>query len=115
MKFLDGPATGVVLCLSRAPVFIRAVQNKAGEWDALDQLDDTPRPDETIHVYRLAGSPTWMHVDGRDKQGRRFGRTTYHGEYRHFPEQPAPEEIRITEGWQAWVETQRLAGKAVVG
>lgn len=55
-RFEDGPAAGVNLSLRRAPMFLRVVQNnQTGEWDALDQLDDTPEKNETIFVYKVHG------------------------------------------------------------
>lgn len=107
IKFLDGPAAGVTLMLARAPVFLRVVRSPGGKWDALDQLDDAPRPREEIHVYRVVGTPTSMHVSYRGSGGRRAGGWFYHGEYAYVPEQPADGEVRETAAWRAWTEAQR--------
>jgi hypothetical protein len=56
-KILDGPAAGAFLSLGRSPYFLRVVRKPGGKWDALDQLDDTPEPDEEIHVYRQKQGP----------------------------------------------------------
>jgi hypothetical protein len=34
-KFTNGPAAGTVLSLRRSPLFLRAVQDAEGKWDAL--------------------------------------------------------------------------------
>lgn len=69
-RFEDGPAKGQVLCLKRAPFFLRVVCAADGKWDALDQPDDEPRADETIHVYKLKGTPGFCHVNrGRNGSG----------------------------------------------
>ena len=52
-RFIDGPAKGVVLDLERTPHYLRVVHDsETWQWDALDQLDDEPKPTETIFVYR---------------------------------------------------------------
>jgi hypothetical protein len=61
-KFLDGPAAGVTLALRRSPVFIRAVLNPDGKWDALDQVNDAPAADEKVVAYMLSDKPTMMHL-----------------------------------------------------
>ena len=112
IRFLDGPAAHVThLNLRRAPVMLRVVVNAAGEWDALDQLDDVARPDETIHVYRMEGRPDVMFLDGV-KGGRRCGWRETYAEYRYLPEQPA--DVRTNEAWVAWCEANKerlLAGR----
>ncbi len=107
IRFLDGPAAGQVLTLQRAPVLLRVVQNRKGDWDALDQLSDTPAADETIHVYRIEGVPTRMHVSGRTgpKGGRRFGAWYACAEYRLLPFQPTDEQARTNEAWAAWCDS----------
>jgi hypothetical protein len=32
-------------------MLLRVVQAQSGRWDCLDQLEDEPRPTETIHLY----------------------------------------------------------------
>lgn len=58
-------------------------------WDALDQHDDTPRPEEEIHVYM---QHRWTHSRG----------VGFVGEYLHVPE-VAGESVRDTEAWRARV------------
>ena len=107
-RFLDGPAQGVTLYLKRAPVYLRAVQGPdgpthTGDWDALDQLDDSPRSGERVVVYRLEGEPTWMHVNRRGRHGSGVFRG---GNYRVVTPQPAEDQVRSTSAWQRWVAEQ---------
>ena len=105
VSFLDGPAAGVVLELHRAPVFLRVVIGHEGV-DALDQLDDEPRAGEDIAVYQRVGNAGSIHLSGRDKNGRRFGRTLATGEYRLHDEQPADEIVRSQSRWRSWAELE---------
>lgn len=105
-KFIDGPAAGTVLSLRRAPLYLRAVQNADGNWDALDQLDDTPEPDETVTVYRRVGSATTVHLHGTKISGW-YAMATYE----LHAEQPSIEECRDTAKWQDWVHAQVKASE----
>lgn len=105
VSFLDGPAAGVVLELHRAPVFLRVVIGHEGV-DALDQLDDEPRAGEDIAVYQRVGNAGSVHLSGRDKNGRRFGRTLATAEYRLHAEQPADEIVRSQVKWRNWCEIE---------
>lgn len=96
--FQDGPARPAVLSLRRSPLFLRVVHGPRG-WDALDQLDDEPRPNETVHVYRRVCKPRG-HVTTHER-GR--GRRCYPlVEYTLHPNQPSAEVVRDTEKWQEW-------------
>lgn len=110
IRFLDGPAEGAVLELRRAPVFLRVViDRKTGETDALDQLDDQPRPTEAIRVYRRQGEPQGMFVR---YSGRRDGcRSAYliSATYAVFAWQPADEVARDNQRWRKWAETAAKA------
>jgi hypothetical protein len=101
-RFVDGPAAGVTLMLRRAPMLLRAVRAADGTWDALDQLEDTPRADETVVVYRMARGPFAMHVN-RD---RRHGGCAWYrgGEYVALDPQPPTTTVRDTETWRAWAQ-----------
>lgn len=106
IRFLDGPAEGQILELGRAPLLLRAVVNVAGEWDALDQLDDEARKDETIHVYWLAvRSPSWSYIDYRDKAGRRRGSRSIAAAYVTYPDPPDDEVLRDNQRWRSWCLT----------
>ncbi len=105
ITFLDGPAEGARLNLRRAPIFLRVVLDASGEIDALDQLDDEPRPTEAIHVYSRTGPPS-----------RGIACTRGHGchpfvvaEYRYWQGQPSEDVLRNTEKWQAWCLERKAA------
>lgn len=101
--FTDGPAAGTVLSLRRAPIFIRAVQNRKGEWDALDQQDDEPKAGETVHIYILKDMATWMHllIRGKGKAGGGFYAVA---EYRYLE---TNDQVRDVAAWRAWVDDRR--------
>lgn len=101
-RFLDGPAAGVTLMLKRAPRLLRVVRAAGGEWDALDQFEDTPGSEEAITVYRMVSGPTWMHVNRGRKSG---GSGVFRGgEYRVLTEQPADDILRDRLKWQTWAQ-----------
>lgn len=116
LRFIDGPADGVTMQCQRAPIYLRVVCScpdfGALSWDALDQLGDQAAPGETIHVYRRVGEAGWLHYDGRDKHGRRFGRTIATGEYRYLAEQPSDEVVRDNALWQRWAQERHEADRA---
>ena len=102
--FTDGPASGTKLSLRRLPVLLRVVIDQDGTVDALDQLDDTPKPTEAIHVYRIvAGSDSRAIVCSRGRGCRRENSATY----RLYEKQPDDADARDTTNWQAWAESQR--------
>jgi hypothetical protein len=105
MRCLDGPAEGVTLMARRAPMFLRLVYDElARKWDALDALDDTPSPSETVHVYRR-GPGSWSSMFAcRGSHGGRYEM----GDYRYVPYAPH-EELRDTEAWREWVNSQAAA------
>lgn len=100
-RFIDGPAKSHTLFLKRAPIFLRVVTDSTGEWDALDQLTDTPRFGEKIFVYQLVSGRTRVHLQRRVK-GRRVCGFYEGGEYRFVVDQPADEILRARESWEAW-------------
>lgn len=114
-KFQDGPAAGQLLELRRAPTFLRVVRDptyasaacKRGrsEWDALDQLDDAPRPGEVLLAYRKVGDEGSMHLLGT-RNGRRFGRWIVRATYRLCEAQPDDSVMRDTGRWRAWCQEQ---------
>lgn len=116
--FLDGPAQNdgefikgtrplrrapsTPLLLKRAPHFLRAVQAPDGTWDALDQLHDTPKPDETIVAYEMVGEPSWCHINARGKKGERTGGVFHGGRYTVCDPQPTEAQLRDTPSWRLW-------------
>lgn len=95
--FEDGPAKGQNLMLRRAPVFLRVVE-RAGVWDALDQLEDTPAPDETIHAYALTAKPGGCHIN------RGGGRGGFYvvAIYKQVNNPPPSDVMRETDRWAQW-------------
>lgn len=106
LKFLDGPAQNVTLCCARAPRFLRVTRSRKGQFDALDQLTDTPEPGEVLYAYEKAEDHGVVHYDGRDKQGRRFGRWEEVADYRLCTEQPSDAVMRDRKQWAAWATTR---------
>lgn len=104
IKFLDGPAADEVLFLRRAPVLLRVTRSPTGKWDALDQLDDEPRPREKIFVYRRVSEPTRYHMKMCPRSGSGF---YMNAEYKLFAEQPADEIMRETVAWRKWCEEKK--------
>ena len=117
-NFLDGPAAGVVLALSRAPRYLRVVHNPVEShrdgWDALDQLSDCPKSNETVYAYRMVGDYGSVHLDYTEK-GKRKGKTLTTAEYEFIAEQPSQNILRDTTQWQTWVVCHNAANKQETG
>lgn len=111
IQFTDGPAAMVFLSLRRAPLYLRVVRSAAGEFDALDQLDDEPAADETVFVYRLAGKPAAAFVDGT-RNGRRCGWREVMATYVVVTQQPDDATMRDTAKWREWCVEQQARDKA---
>lgn len=106
-RFLDGPAAGETLSLTRAPIMLRAVKGPKG-WDALDQLEDEPKANEAVTVYILVSEPRVMFIDGCTKGGgRRVGWREVGGDYRALAEQPGDAHTRTDAAWIAWIEANK--------
>lgn len=108
IRFLDGPASRVVLCLRRAPVFLRAVFNprsRKDQWDALDELDDEAKPHEELYAYRRIGPKGRMHL----KACRAASGWYETGEYRLVDAQPDEATMRDTAAWRVWCYAQMNA------
>ncbi len=100
--FEDGPAKGQTLMLKRTPFFLRVVEAD-GKWDALDQLNDRPLPEEKIYVYKRTGKPGMVHLNmGRKNHGGLFPMATY----RVIDQQPRDADMRDNERWQRWCRGQ---------
>lgn len=90
------------LSLARTPKYLRFVMVGA-DWktlDALDQLDDSPKPEEHL-IAAVKGDESTVHIDGI-RNGRRFGEWRRCVTYHLVPEQPDQETMRDREKWQAW-------------
>jgi hypothetical protein len=107
--FLDGPAKGKTLMLRRTPKYLRVVVDQDGAVDALDQLEDAPRPDERVFAYILQENKGSVHLN----MGRgRGGFYTLAG-YKLISPQPDDTLLRANAAWRRWtVETDQLTKKA---
>jgi hypothetical protein len=103
--FKDGPADGKTLSLSNAPLFLRVVIDEKSNVDALDGPGDSPRPGETVHVYRRVGDVTTGFIDGRDpKTGKRFGRRFAAANYVHFTGCTLDRDgLSDSKKWEEWM------------
>lgn len=103
-RFYPGPKVkAVYLTLQRAPIFLRLVVDATGTVDALDQPDDSPKPDEKIYTFVRVGDFGTVHVD-RTVEGRRVGEWYKSAEYTCHSEQPPDEVMRDTGRWQEWTK-----------
>lgn len=104
--FVDGPARGQKLSLRRAPIFLRVVEYRMA-FDALDQLEDEPKPEESIHLYRIKGKPGGMFVTKRGGGGGYYPIA----EYAVVPNPPSDEVLRDKQKWHDWVMKQAAKEK----
>lgn len=103
--FRGGPADGVTLMFHRGPVYLRVVQGPDG-FDVLDQLDDTPREDELVWVYRMLGDSRHAHLLYRGRGEVRSGWYEF-SDYEHVEvDDETRERIRDTQEWRNWVKAQ---------
>lgn len=110
-RFTNGPAANSILELERSPLFLRVVIATSADGkpnvDALDKLDDTPKPDEAIHAYFRVADDGWMHLCYTEKKtGRRRGRTVRSATYALYSNQPPDDVMRLTERWREWCGLQ---------
>lgn len=84
--------------LQRSPVFLR-VTEQAGEFDALDQIEDAPRPSERLYCYRRVGAPGRCHILHREKKKSGWYSV---GTYELVDPQPSDEQMRDREAWRKW-------------
>lgn len=110
IRFHDGPADGATLDLKRCPVLLRATFEQtlcgADGFDALDQVDDEPRPDEQIAVYLLRARPTTAHVLYSKPRGGRRGAWLLTADYDYYGVQADDAVLRDNERWRAWCREQ---------
>lgn len=105
---LNHPLFRVILSLKRVPAYLRFtvkwIARCTREWDALDQLDDQPLPDEMIFVGRLAKKGS-MHLD-RTVNGRRIGEWFQTADYEPVAEQPPDDVLRDNAKWAEWCQSR---------
>ncbi|HXJ12700.1 MAG TPA: hypothetical protein VNH19_10545, partial [Candidatus Limnocylindrales bacterium] len=89
----------------RDPTFAIAICKKGREeWDALDQVTDSPQPHEKIFVYRKVADHGMVHICAGRGRGGYFA----HAEYELYQPQPHEDAVRRNEDWQTWAhETYR--------
>lgn len=104
IRFTDGPAADKSLSLKRAPLLLRVVFGPRGAVDALDQLNDTPNPNERIVVYRAITKPTQYHILARGKGGKALTGWWARCEYAVLPDDQQPDDVtaRNMDLWRAW-------------
>lgn len=104
-KFTDGPAVGQVLMLRRAPLFLRVAFDTEGmdepPWDALDQLEDTPKLYETFYAYRRTGKHGRCMIDFGGKKKHLSGMYTS-ANYEFVQDQPSQEIMGDNVKWRKW-------------
>lgn len=96
--FEDGPAHKKPLLLQRSPLFLRVTESPDGKWDGLDQVEDTPNPEETLHAYRRDIVAGMVHLYFGGGKGGWYRMVSY----RFVDPQPPDEDMRTNERWQAW-------------
>lgn len=104
---LDGPARGNHFTIGRAPILLRITYSAARLFDVLDQLDDTPRQDEVVWVYRMTGAGGPCFVDYSGPGGRRCGECVSSCTYAILPEQPEDGTLRDNQAWRAWCDANQ--------
>ena len=108
IELLDGPAKGNYL-VKRSPMWLRAVVNtKTNEMDLLDQIDDEPKKNEAVFIYRLQGEAGYMHVYARGKGGKSTSGFYATGQYKFIIANPEidTKALRDNLAWQVWVAAQ---------
>lgn len=93
-RFQDGPATGQTLMLHRAARFLRVTKSiisGVDKWDALDQPEDQPKPNETLFAYEIVDKPIMCHV-----------------KYKFVNPQPTDADMRTEEAWDAWCKSRNM-------
>lgn len=102
VKFIDGPANGAELSLRRAPKYLRVVVGINGLVDALDQKEDKPTKEESVHAYIQC----WRSYHFGWMCTRNSGCFIVGDfNYKFMSEQPSDEVIRDLSSWEQWVES----------
>lgn len=86
----------VAMGLAHTPLYLRFVRDHRGEWDALDQQDDMPEPDEEIVVGKRKPGEGRLHI------GRESWVTV---DYERI-EPPPLDVLRDNTKWREWCYIQ---------
>ena len=89
--------------LHRAPLFLRVVVDH--EWDALDQLEDTPKEGEILYAYKRKGEAVRAFIDFSGKSRKASGLYAV-ADYEFYQPQPSQAEMRLYETWAEWCGAQ---------
>ncbi len=87
--------------VKRAPIYLRAVIDNEGKRDVLDLLEDTPKENESVHIYRLEGEAGVVHLNFGGGKGGWYALGNYH----HMPNIEG-EFLRSNNEWQKWALAQ---------
>ena len=103
------------LILKRTPKYLRfVVVDVAGgdrTWDALDQMDDDARPEETVFAAIQIDASS-VHIDKR-VNGKHVGEWHKTATYELIKGQPSDTILRVNSEWQRWAsDQQRIAEDA---
>lgn len=103
LKIIDGPAAGVVLDCTRAPMILRVVR-KGVVLDALDLPTDVPRCGEDVFAYRIRGRASFAHfkMQKRSQSGWRAC-----ADYVFIRQQPTREVMLDNSAWRDWCEANK--------
>lgn len=103
--FNGGPANGKTMMLKRAPLYLRVTQ--AGvKFDALDQLEDTPRPAEKVFAYYRVKDAGSVHIHARRGAGGFYTLATY----ALLDPQPTDAQMRTNAAWREWCVAKQKGG-----
>lgn len=88
--------------LKRNPKYLRVVKaaGTSGEWDALDQVTDSPSKDETVYAYEMAEHLGSAHINRGGGRGGFYPMSNY----KLCADQPQDGQMRDRELWVAWCE-----------
>ncbi len=126
VSFVGGPADGVELELSRAPMFMRIVINGGvqrqldgtlpeGAVDALDLIGDMPRDGELVDVYELVWANAPTHWHGQTQGGRRTGGMWVSAQYMHRDDVDAVAlGLGDNVAWREWATAEGHRREGVV-
>ena len=104
LTLIDGPCEGSYM-VKRSPLYLRAVVDKNGEKDVLDQVEDQPKELETVYVYQREGNAGVVHINAAKVKGY-----FVMANYRYMAEVQG-EDLRDNVAWQTWATEHAQGGK----